>query len=65
MQQPTSADVHRQFHRHPVKANAFVHCRGQFQSAKVIDYSNGGLQLEGTFGLIKSKRESETIPLSA
>jgi hypothetical protein len=54
MQQPTSPDVHRQFERHRVKAYAFVHCRGQFQSAKVIDYSNGGLQLEGTFGLIKT-----------
>jgi hypothetical protein len=54
MQQPTTADVHRQFPRHPVKAYAFVHCRGQFKSAKVIDYSKGGLQLEGTFGLIKT-----------
>ena len=54
MQQPASPDVYRQFGRHPVRAYAFVHCRGQFQSAKVIDYSNGGLQLEGTFGLIKT-----------
>jgi hypothetical protein len=53
-QQPTSPDVHRQFARHPVKIYAFVHCRGQFHSAKIIDYSNGGLQLEGTFGLIKT-----------
>ena len=54
MQHPAPADVHRKFDRHPVKAYAFVHCRGQFQSAKVIDYSKGGLQLEGTFGLIKT-----------
>ena len=54
MQQPTFLDVHREFDRHPVKAYAFVHCRGQFQSAKVIDYSKGGLQLEGTFGLIET-----------
>jgi len=44
----------RQFARTPVRANAFIHCRGQFQRAKVIDYSSGGLQLEGTFGLIKT-----------
>src|ERR1700674_4812337 len=54
MQQPASPDAHRQFERHPVKVHALIHCRGQFQSAKVIDYSNGGLQLEGTFGLIKT-----------
>ena len=43
----------RQFERRPVTANALVHCRGQFQPAKVVDYSAGGLRLEGTFGLIK------------
>jgi hypothetical protein len=31
--------------------NAFVHCRGRFQHAKIIDYSAGGLRLSGTFGL--------------
>jgi hypothetical protein len=54
MQQSTSPNARRQFDRYLVKAHAFVHCRGQFQSAKVIDYSAGGLQLEGTFGLIKT-----------
>ena len=34
--------------------NAFVHCRGQFQATKIIDYSAGGLRLEGTFGLIQT-----------
>ena len=43
----------RQFERRPVTANAFVHCRGQFQPAKIVDYSAGGLRLEGTYGLIK------------
>ena len=37
-----------------MNANAFVHCRGQFQAAKIIDYSVGGLRLEGTFGLIQT-----------
>jgi hypothetical protein len=53
MQQSAPAP-RRQFERRPVKANAIVHCRGQFQSATVIDYSAGGLRLEGTFGLIKT-----------
>jgi PilZ domain len=43
----------RKYERNPVKANAFVHCRGQFQCAKVIDFSPHGLQLAGTFGLMK------------
>ena len=53
MQQPTSYAARRQFERYFTKANAFVHCRNQFQPAKVVDYSAGGLQLAGTFGLIK------------
>ncbi len=43
----------RQFQRGQVKASALVHCRGQFQTVKIVDYSAGGLRLEGTFGLIK------------
>jgi hypothetical protein len=54
MQQSTSLGVHRQFERHLIKAYAFVHCRGQFQHATVVDYSAGGLRLEGTFGLIRT-----------
>jgi PilZ domain len=46
----------RRFERRPVKANAFIHFRGLFQLAKVIDYSDGGVQLDGTFGLIKTDR---------
>ena len=46
----------RRFERRPVKANAFIHFRGLFQPAKVIDYSDGGVQLDGTFGLIKTDR---------
>jgi hypothetical protein len=44
--------VARQFERHLVKAYAFVHCRGRFQHASLIDYSVGGLRVTGTFGLI-------------
>jgi hypothetical protein len=53
MQQSAPTPVRRQFARTPVKANAFVHRGARFQRAKIIDYSHGGLQLEGTFGLIK------------
>jgi hypothetical protein len=38
----------------PVKANALVHFRGQFQRAKVIEYSARGLLLQGTFGLVEA-----------
>jgi hypothetical protein len=54
VQLSTVPDVHRQFKRTPVKVNAFVHCRGQFQRARIIDYSTGGLRLDGTFGRIKT-----------
>jgi hypothetical protein len=53
MQQATTPSMRRQFERRTVKANAFVHCQGRFQRAKVVDYSPGGLQLQGTFGLMK------------
>jgi PilZ domain len=53
MQQASVATMRRQHERRPVKANAFVHCGGRFQRAKVVDYSQGGLQLEGTFGLMR------------
>jgi hypothetical protein len=52
--QQTAPAPRRQFERRPVRANAIVHCRGKFQCATVIDYSEGGLRLEGTFGLIKT-----------
>jgi hypothetical protein len=53
MQPSVASDVRRQFDRNPVKAHAFVHARGRFQAATVVDYSQGGLQLQGTFGLVK------------
>jgi hypothetical protein len=36
-----------------VNAGAAVHHGGRFQQVRVVNYSAGGLQLEGTFGLIK------------
>ena len=46
-----SAVTRRQSARTAVTTHAFVHCRGRFQHTKVIDYSPGGVQLGGTFGL--------------
>jgi len=51
-QEPTTPG-RRQFERTPAKAQVFVHCRGRFQRAKIANYSQVGLQLEGTFGLFK------------
>jgi hypothetical protein len=54
MPQPPPSPGRRQFERTQAKAQVFVHCRGHFQRAKIVDYSQVGVQLEGTFGLIKS-----------
>jgi|SRR5436190_1683865 len=53
MQQSAATPVHRQFERTPLRANAFVHRGARFQCAQIVDYSQGGLQLEGTFGFIE------------
>jgi hypothetical protein len=53
MQQSAPTPVRRQFERSSVKAHAFIHRGPHFQRAQIVDYSQGGLQLEGTFGLIK------------
>jgi hypothetical protein len=44
----------RQFERTSARAPVFVHCRGRFQRAMIADYSQVGLQLQGTFGLIRN-----------
>jgi hypothetical protein len=51
--QAAVAPSHRQFNRRPVAINAFVHSRGRFQRARILDYSAGGLHVTGTFGLVK------------
>ena len=52
MQQQSEDPVRRRFDRKPVRASALVHRGDRFQHAHVVDYSRGGLQLAGTFGLI-------------
>jgi hypothetical protein len=56
MQQSAGNPARRQFQRASVRATAFVHRGGTFQRAQIVDYSRGGLQLRGTFGLIKQDR---------
>jgi PilZ domain len=46
----------RQFRRNPVRAYAFVHVHGGFQPVTIVDYSRGGLQLKGTFGLFQGNQ---------
>lgn len=53
----------RAFDRTPVRAHALVHCDGRFQRVRVLDYSRGGLQLEGTFGLVE--RDAVEVELSS
>ena len=45
------ASARRRLARTPV--NAFVYCGRHFRRAQIVDYSLGGLMLEGTLGLIK------------
>jgi hypothetical protein len=54
MSQEEITSCRRQSERTSARTQVLVHCRGRFQRAKVADYSHTGLQLEGTFGLIRS-----------
>jgi hypothetical protein len=52
-QEPTTPS-RRRIERTSARIQVLVHCRGRFQRARIADYSQVGLQLEGTFGLIPS-----------
>jgi hypothetical protein len=43
----------RVFERTQVRANALIHGGGHFQHVCILDFSRGGLLLDGTFGLIE------------
>jgi hypothetical protein len=49
----SSMTTRRLFERSPTKINTLVHCRGRFHHATVVDYSAGGVRLDGTFRLLK------------
>lgn len=52
MSQVPATSCRRKVERTSAKVQVLVHCRGRFQRAKISDYSQTGLRLEGTFGLI-------------
>jgi hypothetical protein len=43
--------VRRRDERHPIRATALAYCHGRFQTVRIVDYSPGGLQLQGCFGV--------------
>jgi hypothetical protein len=43
--------VRRRDDRHPIHLTALAYCHGRFQTVRVVDFSLGGLQLQGTFGV--------------
>jgi len=54
--EPLSADdvrpsVRRRDDRHAIRLTALAHCHGRFQTVRIVDFSLGGLQLQGGFGV--------------
>jgi hypothetical protein len=45
------SSVRRRDERHPIRATALAYCHGRFQTVRIVDYSPGGLQLQGCFGV--------------
>lgn len=43
--------IRREYQRLPVRVCALVHARERFQTVVVADFSRGGVQLQGSFGL--------------
>jgi hypothetical protein len=41
----------RRDERCPTRVTALVHCHGRFQTVRIVDFSFGGLQLQGCFGV--------------
>jgi hypothetical protein len=54
MSQEPVKSCRRKDERSSAGVQVLVHCRGHFQRAKIANYSQVGLQLNGTFGLIPS-----------
>lgn len=44
--------LRRHHERHLTRVVALAHCHGRFQTVRVVDFSLGGLQLQGSFGVI-------------
>ena len=45
------SSVRRRDERQPIRVTALVHCHGRFQTVRIVDFSLGGLQLQGGFGV--------------
>jgi hypothetical protein len=45
------SSLRRRDERHPIRATALAYCHGRFQTVRIVDYSPGGLQLQGCFGV--------------
>lgn len=43
--------VKRRDDRHSIRLTALAHCHGRFQTVRIVDFSTGGLQLQGGFGV--------------
>jgi PilZ domain len=56
MSQARTVSCRRRIERTSVRVYVLVYCRDHFQRANIADYSEAGLQLEGTFGLIPTDR---------
>ena len=53
--QPTEAEakaaLRRRHDRRSAAVTALVHSHGRFQTVSILDFSTGGLQLQGAFGV--------------
>lgn len=43
--------IRRRDERRAARITVLLHCHGRFQTARVVDFSLGGLQLDGCFGV--------------
>ena len=43
--------LRRREERCATRVTALVHCHGRFQTVRIVDFSSGGLQLQGCFGV--------------
>ena len=46
-----AAALRRRHDRRSAAVTALVHCHGLFQTVSILDFSTGGLQLQGAFGV--------------
>jgi hypothetical protein len=51
-----SAVIRRRHERRSAAITALVHSHGRFQTVSIVDFSSGGLQLQGAFGLAVGDR---------